>query len=640
MDHGKIATQLRELFPQSPDLTSQGVAYKHCVPLFDKNAGFLSSFASILRKCFLCTLHSRLERVCELVLPTMWLTTPVQIYAILHEWYIKKKFPKTNWSTALMSEMVTKYGGFSSGTGQRYQPSLNFSISESELTDGLRILRRTIQELMEQKRNSCTHELQQMHEIAISNLKTIIGVGDLGAQHGLSILVLSGIIPHTGLSKIAHVAKGTNTLKSLKNYFSIGEATANKMYSELSQELNVGTDVIENVVCEYFRDVPDPETELSDDTLQESIRARGTYRPDTFFCDQLIIYIGDDGVRYAIGVGDKDVYPLSDITLETPVSKEVNWHSHNFVPSQSLMIKVSVNSRHRSEVQRNPKVKTVLSPKTVQHTGVGQILGCEEALLMRCEKRRRRICGMEPDDEEEHSPEMGFRANLSRREELHLALSSPRRVTRNAKTVDVLSIFSATREEGTYVFIDVRSTICTILDGEASHHQKKKRRKTKSYFQTHREYLEAVGRYGFTAEIKCRKHVILSTQQDKSIVIARQFLGFMNGRAYFQTEKAALLSAYLTALVLFGMSSDLSEDGDPLWAAKKLPSNRQYTPDKEFCVLYQNGGASSNDSLFGILFFRGGHRVLSVPSNDTDLTEPWEDFCFVKFGKKCKNDTP
>jgi hypothetical protein len=49
----------------------------------------------------------------------------------------------------------------------------------------------------------------------------------------------------------------------------------------------------------------------------------------------------------------------------------------------------------------------------------------------------------------------------------------------------------------------------------------------------------------------------------------------------------------------------------------------------DYVVLYQNGKAGgSGDKMFGVLQFRGGSRVLSIPRDLDDLTRPWQDFFF------------
>ena len=90
---------------------------------------------------------------------------------------------------------------------------------------------------------------------------------------------------------------------------------------------------------------------------------------------------------------------------------------------------------------------------------------------------------------------------------------------------------------------------------------------------------------------------------------------------------------YLTILVLLAMERrETLMLEDPSWARQKLPSERENVPGRDYCVLYQNnGGKHKLDTLFGILFLRGGKRVLSIPSDQTDWSAPWDDYCFVDY---------
>ena len=99
-----------------------------------------------------------------------------------------------------------------------------------------------------------------------------------------------------------------------------------------------------------------------------------------------------------------------------------------------------------------------------------------------------------------------------------------------------------------------------------------------------------------------------------------------NKRAWYASKfdaKRALVVNILTHVAIRRQTT-----GDPEWACTKLRSDMKGLPDNDFCVLYNNGGGDLNDTLFGVLFFRGDDRIFSVPNIVNDYDGGWSDFCF------------
>lgn len=196
---------------------------------------------------------------------------------------------------------------------------------------------------------------------------------------------------------------------------------------------------------------------------------------------------------------------------------------------------------------------------------------------------------------------------------------------RGFKLVDV---YGATIEDLTYRHVDLRSTCIEILSpgGKPPTRLKKPIR---SYFQIDKRHFppapDRPNNIGHTAVIKWQTACSLSVMRGgrPSCLMCTGLLRYWSNTAYYMRPRDALRAVFVKTLVQVAQEREQEDDVDPAWARKLLPTDRQHA------VLYQNGSHSgSPDDLFGFLHFRNGDRVLSVPSDTRDLTQPWEDFVF------------
>ena len=101
------------------------------------------------------------------------------------------------------------------------------------------------------------------------------------------------------------------------------------------------------------------------------------------------------------------------------------------------------------------------------------------------------------------------------------------------------------------------------------------------------------------------------------------FVGYCKQQACYKDKACAIRAVIIRTLVKVATGRELI-GCDPTWASRLLPRKEDL---REHVVLYENGfGGDKNDRLFGILQFWYGKRVLSIPRDYSDLTEPWEDF--------------
>ena len=125
----------------------------------------------------------------------------------------------------------------------------------------------------------------------MENLTNIYYVGHIGAQHLLSsCLVMIRVIKNTKFIKESKVLKGTNTERKIKSLYRLNYDGINHLYEEIANEhFNRCTRIVENMACEFFRDIKDPLNKWDENTYIKSIenRCKGKVRfPDSFFSSQ------------------------------------------------------------------------------------------------------------------------------------------------------------------------------------------------------------------------------------------------------------------------------------------------------------------------------------------------------------------
>ena len=169
--------------------SEDGILFRTMVPFLDK-AGFYSGFADAI-------LHvwdgSDCERACELLIIVGWISTATSFQKVLSRWKISSFRPDGIWTVAYLEETISRFGGLTNGPGPRTQPWMNFALPYGSLICGLNILRDSFAEC----RRQCASEKESSMPYAVLHrrIKTIFGVGSLGAQHVIGVASLIGIIP-------------------------------------------------------------------------------------------------------------------------------------------------------------------------------------------------------------------------------------------------------------------------------------------------------------------------------------------------------------------------------------------------------------------------------------------------------------
>ena len=181
------------------------------LPYLDKHSSFYSSYVTGLRQVIL-ERDLSLEKAVELLLPLAWLTTSSRMYPIFRRWWQEDIPTSNNYTVLFIETMVKEHGSLTSGEGARYQPSFNFSVRLSEIEAGLRILYETIVAMNKM-------EIEPGDPKLYRRLKEIVGVGDLGALHLISIATLAGIVIHPIYATKAFVCKGTRTFDKIHQQY-------------------------------------------------------------------------------------------------------------------------------------------------------------------------------------------------------------------------------------------------------------------------------------------------------------------------------------------------------------------------------------------------------------------------------------
>ena len=234
------------------------------LPFMDKY-GFYSIFTStiydIIRNCK----NIVLEDIVEMVLPIGWLVTGSYYYRILSQWF-QQGLPKGNLTVILLETLVEKYGGISKGEGMRVQPFCNSPIPLSKIYQGQQLLFNFII----YANNSSNCDIKKAMEM----LEKIHYVCGLGAQHIMCVLTLLRVVYNTSYVRSTILLETNATAKRIQNEYSLNPKLTNDLYEELAREsYNGSSRLVENMVCEFFRDMQYPtSTDWNFDSYDASIK--------------------------------------------------------------------------------------------------------------------------------------------------------------------------------------------------------------------------------------------------------------------------------------------------------------------------------------------------------------------------------
>lgn len=141
-----------DLLPSPAESDEGNVKHQHTLPIFDKALGLLSAFATIVYRASKKR-NATLEKIAEIALPIMWVTTSTNYYRFFNDLLLAENLPNRNLSLFFVEAMVKRYGAVTSGSGSRFTPSFNFSITEKDLFESLNVLRRVIKSGTRQRRH-------------------------------------------------------------------------------------------------------------------------------------------------------------------------------------------------------------------------------------------------------------------------------------------------------------------------------------------------------------------------------------------------------------------------------------------------------------------------------------------------------
>lgn len=251
------------------------------IPFIDK-CGFYSIFVSALYDILNSEKTLFLEDIVELVLPIGWLCTGANYYRVLSQWK-NNGIPKGNLTVIMLRTLVEQFEGISRGEGLRMQPSCNSPIPLEKIYEGQRILLHFIN--FANGSPSC--DIKEGMEM----LETIYYVRGLGAQHLMSVLTLLRVVYNPEYVRSTVLLETNLTAKKIHDLYSLNVKLTNELYEELSMELYDGCSrMVENLVCEFFRDIKDDPTTCHWDLqyYHDSIQKRKLKKPDTFFSNQSV----------------------------------------------------------------------------------------------------------------------------------------------------------------------------------------------------------------------------------------------------------------------------------------------------------------------------------------------------------------
>ena len=339
------------------------------LPFVDK-CGFYSIFVHAIneviknanRKIFL-------EDVIEMVLPIGWIGTGSNYYLLLMDW-IQQGVPTNNLTIFIVEALVKRFGGLSHGVGLRMQPFCNVPIPITKIYHGLHVMKNLIKNL--NKRSACDIEN------AMKELEGIHFIGSLGAQHILCVLTLLRVIINPYYVRSTILLKNNTTFKKISELFNMNVKLVNSLYDEIAMEHFSGSvRHVENLVCEFFRDIKDPLKPIDIDVYNRSIQKRNFRYPDVFYTTQAI-YIEEFHQIYKYSYDDNGV-EKKEVMSVPELDEDVNrsWFKNYESLMNSTLGTIAVSSRNKGEriktkssTNRSLLARSTKSMKKKDHEGI------------------------------------------------------------------------------------------------------------------------------------------------------------------------------------------------------------------------------------------------------------------------------
>ena len=318
------------------------------LPHVDK-CGFYSIFVSAVFDLMNSTSKSKvwfIQDVLELVLPIGWLITGTHYYMLLKSWE-KDGLPLGNLTIAVINGLINM-GGMLCGPGSRLQPSCNVKLSKKVIFDGLWRLQYAVE-----RANSSTKVL--IDEI-MDDIREIYYVGAIGSQHIIAALTLLRVLKDTAYIRNTKVLKGTGTERKIKSMYNLNHDTINVLFHEVSNEQFSGcTRMVENMVCEFFRDIKHPFEDWDQSTYNSSIQERSKGKilhPDSFYNDQAIFVERNEHILRQSYDGLGKIVTKRMLFKHYPVNMTHCWYTNKDDMSSLWICSGAVNRRCKIRVKR------------------------------------------------------------------------------------------------------------------------------------------------------------------------------------------------------------------------------------------------------------------------------------------------
>lgn len=585
----------RKRLEGSADLVGDGQKVALVLPKFPKGS-FYGCFVTSIRKLVLKHQLS-LERFSELLLVCGWVTTGMNLCPLYDSW--ENMLPTNNLAVAALEEMFAKHGGLLKGKGQRFQPSLNFSLLEKDVVNASRKLATILSQIREGNTNYVT---------AWKDMQEITGYRGLAAQHCLAIAALCGFIDPS-FATAGIVSPRTNTYKKIVEIYNLHDAVIGQLTKDIAQALSMEEETVENIFCECFREIDhnlpyDQEMHHAELLKRRLKRGQGYNHPDVVFVNQSFFEILKQEVIEVLPDGTRQVAP--DIHVyNDPVYK-------GGCTNPMKVLKVSAESRLRTD-DCNKKEKRTKKSENRHHSGFGK---------RPSELKEKRI--LFPDED---SSDCLFRCSLNEREKLAIARVRVRTRSGNSSSRQPLSygeIVTATKEDGTYSIIDVFGTIKRMLhtDRSGAYSPPKKRKRNVQWIQfmtktvTEDDFQQPIYTCRMNGSYDCS---FLSVHNGSGLVSFDGFYGYhSDGLAYYYSKEKAQKACIINALVHIASKRKVGEI--PTWYERKLPSDHKNSKSRDHVVLVEKLSHNKNDHrVFGVLFFCLDQRVLTIPADPMAL---------------------
>lgn len=571
-----------------------------------------------------------LPKIAELLLPMVWVTTPVLVYECFKNW-TKTKPPKSNLSIAFTKYCISKHGGMLVGDGQRSKTSFKFSFYKHQLVQSLRCLLKAL----ELGRQQETTFEDVYNYLAGKAGPKIYGSGGTGVQTVIAVASLVGVFGHHRFLTEAVISHGTFSAKKLSSLYGIGVKSGNEVITSLAKSTGQTKMTIANGINIYHEQwdpllVFDPVE--YDKQLSERVMDRAqNIHPDTCFRDQSIYYpevIADNDGNSAIRIeetkltesGDSEVelayffLDVKDINYVDTCKLDFPWWISSWQDYQEdEEIKVSTASKIQDRenlIKRNKNFNDAIGPSSnatsFKATGKKAIVDEHSSMY---------DLDSDSDDSMADLEDPPFVIHDNKKAKYYSTFLSRRQLRScSTRALDMMTL-EACHEDKTYAGMCVYREMCTIFMKTVGCPSQKKGRRSSTYLRVSYITNDASEKI-YTSTFDGGTGLSLSAASEIPFY-SRGLCRIHSGIRYYNTDIDAKLAIIVETLVKNACGKWMDRlPNHTSWADRHLPQ------DKINCIPYYCAFHSSEyfykpNIPWGLLFFLGERRVLAVPSGET-----------------------